>query len=231
MLRAWLQATWAICVAACIGSAFAQASGPTLALPEGGSMERLGDSMIVNGRPMTIEHVTVQRPPAEVLRHYRKTLEDKASGKTVERRINGDEVLARKLGDQFVTVRVRATPGGTSDVWVMTTPMRPPVSAAPLPAHLALPAGSRVLSNVETVDGARRAHTVIATSEAATAATQDFLKRSLRERGFSLVASDSSREDPSRRVMLFQRGTEDVMVTIADGPAGRTVVLNASAPK
>lgn len=187
--------------------------------------------MIVNGRPMTIEHVTVQRPPADVLRHYRKTLEDKTSGKTVERRINGDEILARRVGDQFVTVRVRPTASGASDVWVMTTPMRPPVSAAPLPAHLALPAGSRVLSNVETVDGARRAHTVIAMSEAATAATQDFLKRSLGERGFSLVASDSSREDPSRRVMLFQRGTEDVMVTIADGPAGRTVVLNASAPK
>lgn len=128
-------------------------------------------------------------------------------------------------------MRVRAVPGGASDVWVMTTPMVPPAASNALPSHLALPAGSRVLSNVETVDGGRRAHTVIATAEAAVSATQDFLKRTLGERGFTLVTSDVSGNDPSRRVLLFQRGSEDVMVTIADGPAGRTMVMNASGPK
>ncbi len=78
---------------------------------------------------------------------------------------------------------------------------------------------------------ARRAHTIIATAEAAVSATQDFLTRSLGERGFTLVTSDHQRKDPSRRVLLFQRGTEDVMATIAEGPAGRTLVLNASGPK
>jgi len=102
---------------------------------------------------------------------------------------------------------------------------------AALPSHLALPAGSRLLSNVETVDGGRRAYTVIATADAAMSATQDFVKRNLSDRGFSLVASDGSSVDPSRRVMLFQRGTEDVMVTVADGPKGRTLVFNASGPK
>ncbi len=199
--------------------------------PEGSSVERLGDSMTVNGRPMTIDHVTVQRPPADVLRHYRQALTESASGKIVESKVAGDQILARKIGENFVTVRVRPTAGGGSDVWVMTTPMQPPPASSALPAHLALPAGSQLLSNVETVDGGRRAYTVIATAEAAVSATQDFLKRSLGERGFTLVASDASRNDPSRRVLLFQRGTEDVMVTIADGPAGRMLVLNASAPK
>ncbi|HKO68777.1 MAG TPA: hypothetical protein VJU53_13325 [Burkholderiaceae bacterium] len=202
-----------------------------IAPPEGSSVERLGDSMVVNGRPMTIDHVTVQRSPADVLRHYRRALTENASGKVVESKVAGDQILARKIGENFVTIRVRSAPSGGSDVWVMTTAMQPPPANNALPAHLALPAGAQLLSNVETVDGGRRAYTVIATAEAAVPATQDFLKRSLGERGFTLVASDASRNDPSRRVLLFQRGAEDVMITIADGPAGRTIVLNASAPK
>ncbi|MGZ9076327.1 MAG: hypothetical protein ACXW13_11185, partial [Burkholderiaceae bacterium] len=181
--------------------------------------------------PMAIDHVTTSRAPADVLRHYRKALNEQSSGKIVENKLGEDQVLARKIDEHFVTVRVRPAPGGASDVWVMTTPMVPPAATNALPQHLALPAGARVLSNIETVDGGRRAHTVIATADAAISATQDFLKRSLGERGFTLVTSDASGNDPARRVLLFQRGTEDVMVTIADGPAGRTMVLNASGPK
>ena len=66
----------------------------------------------------------------------------------------GDQILARKINENFVTVRVRSTLDGGSDVWVMTTPMQPPTMRSEPPPHLALPAGSRVLSNVETVDGA-----------------------------------------------------------------------------
>lgn len=221
---------WTLCPAASLAQATLPGE-PKLAPPEGSSIERLGDSMVVNGRPMAIDHVTVPRPPGDVLRHYRKALNESASGKVVESKLAGDQILARKIGDHFVTVRVRALADGTSEVWVMTTPMQPPVATNTLPSHLALPAGSRVLSNVETVDGGRRAHTVIATADAAVSATQEFLTRSLGERGFTLVTSDASGNESSRRVLLFQRGTEDVMVTIADGPAGRTMVLNASGPK
>ena len=213
------------------GAVIAQSTAAQgLAPPSGSSVDRLGET-IVDGRPMTIEHVMVPQAAAEVLRHYRRALAAGSSGKIIERKLMGDQILARKINESFVTVRVRSTLDGGSDVWVMTTPMQPPTLRSEPPPHLALPAGSRVLSNVETVDGARRAHTVIATAEAGIAATQDFLKQSLGERGFTLVASDAASNNPARRVLLFQRGTEDVMVTIADGPTGRTMVLNASAPK
>ncbi len=206
-------------------------SAPRLASPDGSSVERVGDSMVINGRPVTIDHIVLPLAPADAVRHYRKALDEKSSGKVVEYRLKGDQILARKIGEHFVTVRVQTAFNGTSEAWIMTTAMQPPPSAAALPSHLALPAGSRLLSNVETVDGGRRAHTVIATADAAVSATQDFVKRSLGDRGFSLVTSDASSLDQSRRVMLFQRGTEDVMVTIADGPKGRTLVFNASGPK
>lgn len=205
-------------------------SAPKLSLPEGGSAERLGDAMVVNGRSVTIDRIVVSQPPVDVARHYRKALDAKSSGKIVEYKLKGDQILARKVGAHFVTVRVHGSVDGTSEVWIMTTPMEAP-SATALPSHLTLPAGSRLLSNVETIDGGRRAHTVIATADAAVAATQDFVKRSLGDRGFALVTSDLSSSDSSRRVMLFQRGSEDVMVTIADGPKGRTLVFNASGPK
>lgn len=206
-------------------------SAPKIAAPEGSGVERIGDAMVINGRPITIDHVVVSQPTAEVVRHYRKALDEKSSGKIVEYRLKGDQIVARKMGEHFVTVRVQKAPGGNSEVWVMTTPMQPPSATTALPSHLAVPAGSRILSNVETVDGGRRAHTVVATVEAAIPATEDFLKRSLGERGFTLVTSDATSVDPSRRVMLFQRGTEDVMVTIASGSKGRMLVFNASGPK
>lgn len=218
-----------------LGPALAQRvfdNGPKLSPLDGGRVERLGEAMIINGRPATIDRVTAPQPPAEVVRHYRRALDDKSSGKIVQYQLKGDQILARKIGEHFVTVRVHAAPDGTSEVWIMTAPMRaPPAAQSALPSHLALPGGSRLLSNVETIDGERRAHTVIATADAAVSATSDFVKRNLGDRGFSLVASDASSLDQSRRVMLFQRGTEDVMVTIADGPKGRTLVFNASGPK
>jgi hypothetical protein len=229
-----LKAVLAMMVGAWLPVAIAQqlrSVEPGIAAPEGSSVERLGDSMVVNGRPMAIDHVTTASPLAEVLRHYRKALDQGASGKVVESKVAGNLVLAGRIGEQFVTVRVRSTPEGSSDVWVMTTPMNPPPARSALPPHLALPAGSQILSSVETIDGGRRAYTIIATAEAAVSATQDFLKRSLGDLGFTLVTSDKSDNDPSRRVLLFQRGSKDVMVTIADGPAGRTMVLNASGPK
>lgn len=232
MLR-WTTSIIVVCAGMHLSSAGAQSvhSEPKLAPPDGSSVERLGDSMVVNGRLMAIDHVTTSRLPADVLRHYRRELNADSSGKIIENKVAGDHVLARRIGEHFVTVRVRAMPDGASDVWVMTTPMQPPPASRSLPPHLALPAGSQVLSSVETVDGGRRAYTVIATAEPAVSATQDFLKRSLGGHGFTLVASDASGNDPSRRVLLFQRGSDDVMVTIADGPAGRTMVLNASGPK
>lgn len=217
-----------------VGPALAQhafSSAPKLSAPDGSSVERVGDSMMINGRPVTIDHLVLPMAPADAVRYYRRALDEKSSGKVVAYRLKGDQILARKIGEHFVTVRVQSALNGTSEVWIMTTVMQPPPSAAALPSHLSLPAGSRLLSNVETIDRGRRAHTIIATADAAVSATQDFVKRSLGDRGFSLVTSDASSLDESRRVMLFQRGMEDVMVTIADGPKGRTLVFNASGPK
>ena len=235
MLKFAARAIVVAATAALIGPVLAEQSlgnAPKLAPPDGSVVERLGDAMVVSGRPATIDHIVVPQPPADVVRHYRKALDENATGKIVEYRLKGDQILSRKVGEHFVTVRVHTALNGDADVWIMTTPMQPPSSArGALPSHLVLPAGSRILSNVETLDGARRAHTVIVTANAAVSATQDFLKRSLGERGFTLVASDASGNDPARRVLLFQRGTEDVMATIADGPKGRMLVLNASGPK
>lgn len=233
MLKFAVRAMAVVAASIHVGPALSQPafnSVPKLLAPDGSSVERIGDAMVVNGRPVTIDRVIVSQPPADVARHYRKALDEKSSGKIVEYKLKGDQIVARKVGEHFITVRVQKALNGTSEVWIMTTPMEPP-AASVLPSHLALPAGSRLLSNVETIDGGRRAHTVIATAEAAVAATQDFVKRSLGDRGFTLVTSDVSSLDPSRRVMLFQRGSDDVMVTIADGPKGRTLVFNASGPK
>ena len=234
MLKIAASASVAVAIALYAGSALSQQSlgaAPKLSVPEGSSVEPLGDAMVINGRPVTVQRVVAPQSAADVARHYRKALDEKSSGKIVEYRLKGDQIIARRIGEHFVTVRVQKAPGGTAEVWIMTTQMRAPVTTEALPSHLAVPAGSRILSNVETLDGARRAYTIIATADAAVSATQDFVKRHLKDRGFTLVASDESSVDASRRVMLFQRGTEDVMVTIADGPKGRTLVLNASAPK
>ena len=194
------QVAFASHFASAVAQPAAAASG--LAPPKGSFVDRLGQT-IVDGRPMAIEHVVVPQAVAEVLRHYRQALAAGSSGKIIERKLMGDQILARKIDENFVTVRVRSAPDGRSDVWVMTTPMHPPAARSELPSHLALPAGSRVLSNVETVDGARRAHTVIATAEAGVLATQDFLKQSLGERGFTLVASDAANNNPAGAYCYF----------------------------
>lgn len=232
MLRFVLRAMMVMAAGIHIGPALSQHafnSAPKLSAPDGSSVERIGDAMVINGRPVTIDRVIVSQPPADVARHYRKALDEKSTGKVVEYKLKGDQVVARKIGEHFITVRVQKAPNGTSEVWIVTTPMEPP-AASVLPSHLALPAGSRLLSNVESIDGGRRAYTVIATADAAVAATQDFVKRSLGDRGFTLVTSGSTSSDSSRRVMLFQRGADDVMVTIADGPKGRMLVFNSSGP-
>ena len=57
-----------------VGAVIAQsAAAQGLAPPSGSSVDRLGET-IVDGRPMTIEHVMVPQAAAEVLRHYRRAL-------------------------------------------------------------------------------------------------------------------------------------------------------------
>lgn len=210
---------------------YASESAPKISAPEGSGVEPISEAMLINGRRVTLDRITVPQPSAAVVRHYRKALDEKSSGKIVQYQLKGDQIVARRVGEHFVTVQVRKASENASEVWVMTTPMQAPTAAGQLPSYLAVPAGSRVLSNVETVDGGRRAYTVIATADADVSATQDFLKKFLSERGFSLVTSDESNLSASRRMLLFQRGAEDVMATISDGPKGRTLVLNASGPK
>ena len=94
----------------------------------------------------------------------------------------------------------------------MTTLFQPPAAAAAIPSYLAL---RRVtfLSNVETVDGERRAHTVDRKGRCAVEATQDFLKRHLGDRGFALVRL-MHQASTRRGVYCYFSGDEDVMATI-----------------
>lgn len=212
-----------LCACVALGVATTSLAQASLAAPDGARVEPLGGDLRLNGRPVAMTRVLAEAPVQEVLAHYRKQL----GRRQVERDLAGAHTLSAKIDDRFLTVRVKSLPGGKVEAWLMETalhePARPP-SVADLGIHQ-----GQAVSTLESVDGGRRARTIVTVNRQSIDANRDTVAAVLGERGYRLVGEARANGQPGR-TLLFQRGADDVFVTIAEQGDVRTVVYNATTP-
>lgn len=197
------------------------AGAQTLPAPPGAAVETLGEHTLLNGRPMQLQRVSSALPRAELLAHYRHAL----GPRSVQSEVQGRTVVAGVIEQQFVSVELRPASGGSTEAWVMSRPLHPPPQGPMRPPVSPLPAGAQLLSTLESVDNGRRARTSVALTQASAAASREFIARQLAERGYQRIAGGDD-----GRVQMFQRGSDDVMLSVVERAGARLIVLVDTSP-
>lgn len=129
-------------------TAFADA-WPVLTHPPDARIETVGESVRLNGVPMRLTRVITTLPAEAATAYYQRTL-----GAPVAHAQTGHtQVLAHARGDFFITVSIAPLPAGRSEALTSVADSRAAREATGRPVGLALPAGSELLSDMDSIDG------------------------------------------------------------------------------
>jgi hypothetical protein len=212
--RAWLLAPISLCAVASM--AFAQV-WPVLAAPRGAIVENVGDQIQINGYATRVQHVFLHQNSAEAVAYYRRAL----GSRSATRELGAVTTLAAPRGAYFITVRINPDQVDSAEAFVMVARLDAGArSDAKSVRDLPLPAGSQIINVTESMDGERRARTVVALHSVALDAAADAIERTLRERGFVRVCSDDGAAIPGpisrRRFLLYQRDGAEIFVTVTE---------------
>ena len=130
-------------------SAAAADPWPELVHPRDARIEPIGEQIRLNGVPMRIARVLSPAPTAAVLSHYQQVL----GAQVAHARTGPTHVLAQARGDFFITVTISPQPNGDTEALTSIADSRAAREAGSRPLGFTLPAGSELLSDMESVDG------------------------------------------------------------------------------
>lgn len=125
------------------------ATWPVVDHPPDARVERVGDQVRLNGVPMRIMRALTPASTDAVVAHYRQAL----GAPTAHSRIGDTQVLAQERGDFFITITVSPQADGASEALVSIAERLAAGEAASRPLGFVLPAGSELLSDMESIDG------------------------------------------------------------------------------
>ena len=130
-------------------SAAAASPWPALVHPRDARIEPIGDQVRLNGVPMRLTRVRSTAAPEAVIGHYRQTL----GARVAYAQSAHTHVLAQAHGDFFITVTIAPQPDGNTEALSSIADSRAAREASSQPLGFNLPAGSELLSDMESVDG------------------------------------------------------------------------------
>jgi hypothetical protein len=126
-------------------------------------------------------------------------------------------------------VQVKEVAPNQVEATVMTTLLKPEPgqSTAAMDTRKWLPAGTSVLSNMQSNDSGQRAVMLVASNQLAVEANREHLLAALRERGFQLLRQEPAALGSGSGVSLhFSSPDESVNATIVDVGTGRALLIN-----
>jgi hypothetical protein len=195
----------------------ARAGWPQVELPDGARADSIGDDMRLNGVPTRILRFSSAQEPAAVLDFFR----GRWGTRRVENSVGPHRLLGRREGDYFITVRVQAHGRGTAGL-VSVADLRAGSHARQRPAGVPLPADSVVLSDLESVDGARRARQLVVANAAGSPANAAFFESRLADKGLRLQRREGS---GARQTLWFDGEGREAMLVLSQQAKASHAVL------
>lgn len=154
---------------------------PRVNPPPDARVETIGEQIRLNGIPMHMARIRARSATAEMLDHYREAL-----GKPVAHaQVADTHVLSQRRGNHFITVSINATDDGLSEALLSIADMQAARQAADRPLAFRLPAGSEILSDLESVDGPISARQLVLENAHTLRTNLEQLSRSLADRGLT----------------------------------------------
>jgi hypothetical protein len=197
----------------------ADASWPALETPPGARVVSVADDLVMNGRPCRVARFEIAGRVEEVLQFYRTRF---SATHALETRLEAQHVIATRRGDHFHTVQLHSV-GEQVHATTITTSLHPVrmQSVAARDTEALLPAGTVVVSTLQSNDAGRHALTVIGINRHGMTANREHLLAALRARGFERVSAD----DTNTSALRMTAPGEDVVLAIGDAGPYRTVLL------
>lgn len=185
---------------------------PVLAHPQGARIEPIGERVRLDGVPLRLARVITALPSHAAVAHYQRTL-----GAPVTHAQAGDtQVLAQARGDFFITVSITPLADGRSEVLTSVADSRAAREVAGRPAGFALPAGSTLLSDMESVDGRLTARQLVLTNTHSLRTNLDRISASLATRGLRPDGPPLADRDGAL-VQAFRGATGEAQLVLVRG--------------
>lgn len=211
-----------VLLAAVAPSAALADAWPALTHPQDARIEPVGERVRVNGVPMRLTRVITTLSAEAAVAHYQRTL-----GAPVAHAQTGHtQVLAQARGEFFITVSIAPLADGRSEALTAVADSRAAREAAGRPFGLTLPAGSELLSDMESIDGGLGSRQLVLINPHSLRTNLDRLSASLAARGLRpdgppLAASDdalaqafSGAAGEAQLVLLRRDGATSAVLTL-----------------
>jgi hypothetical protein len=217
---------------------------PRVALPRDIRAFDIAAEVALHGAPMRLQGFVSPLPPARLLEQFRQSL----GQPLVENALGPQRILGRMQGEFYVSVQIEPVSSGSRGTTAVTW-LKPGLAeqarqdSAQWLARL--PSGSRMLSDMASVDGGRHSRHLVFSNEEGEGLNRDRLVSALQGEGLVLEREGSSAgagagagagafESPaarkplaSGRALFFKGGGRQALATIQRADSGTTtVVLN-----
>lgn len=234
MLR--LSLRWFLCLAwLCMGALAAAAppprDWPAIPSPSGAKVYWISEYMEHNTIPMQIRGFDSTEPMQDISRYYEKWFADKV-GFGVST-VGEARVLGARMGPYQVTVQLRAVPSGTVGRLIAAVIYEDGEEAEQRAARVGKgfprPPGSQVISDTISYDEGQRNRTIMLTNGVSVETNALYLREQMLRMGWTLL-QDRTVEGGERSALVFRRGREEMVVTIARRDEYYLVVASQTTP-
>lgn len=215
----------AFVIALACAAARAGAPWPAVALPEDASRYDIGQQMTVNGMPLRMQGFLSPSKPDAVAAWLRR------QGKPlVQDRIGAKLVLGRVEGEFYVTVQLEEAGSGTRGL-VAVSHLKAGYEQYAAAREAAerllqrLPAGSRLVSQMNSSDAGRVARHVVLANDQPVALNRDRLVALMREDGLQLQREARPVSGADGATLLFQGPAREANAIVSRGRDGVTTLV------
>lgn len=216
-------------------SARVYAGEAAIAMPNGVSAFEIGRHVTINGMPTQMRGFVSALGQREVADAFRQAL----GRPLVENSIGGKLILGRMQGDDYVSVQIEAVGAGSRGVVAVTQPKVAYDNRAAMRASTEhwlarLPAGSRLVSQMESQDGGNSSRHLVITNAQSEALNRDRLVSLLGDEGLRLEREGVPEGRAPRRMpegfadsrtLFFKGAHKDAIATVHREASGRTMVV------
>lgn len=200
---------------------------PALDAPPRAQVAVVADDLRIDGIPTQIRRFQTSLGVAEVLAFYRTLWKSGGMEKATEAPSGQWQAIARKHGEYWLSVQVKATLGGGSEGYLAASLVFPVATRAVTVPALPLPVQSHVLHDVVSVDPGKESRLLVAVNDLSTATNVRWFEKLFRNEGFRRDTNAAlPRGSEMGHAAVYLRGSEEIVLTIARTADRTAIVLN-----
>lgn len=202
------------------------ADWPEVPSPRSSKVEQIGEQVRLNGIPMRMQRALSREKPADIIKFYRSAL----GPKHAEEKLPDGLLLAQGQGDYFVTIRIKVLGPLFTETLISVSDARGAQNAANRPLGFPIPAGSQVLSDMESTDAGKTSRQLVLVNNHSVDTNVDFVSKTLQARGYKPQPAETTKQGAGRVLMFGGANREAQLVVVRRDGASNVVLTTVLLP-